>query len=364
MQDIQITTLTKDTLKEALDQNLYWKENNKVVPFSKKKAHWLLQNERIESNDVCAILAYQNDTLIAFIFLVPDYIQTQQGLEKIFWSTRWWVHSKYENSVLSTYTKKLSLDAVKSKVLIKHIDINTLEYYKKQSFKEFAKRDKYIFVFSLDYNLIVNKISSLRTVAPLLKIVTKLSYAAVASVNKLKLNKFSKKLTYQYFDTLDSSAWDFIKKHCENDLIPKSKAYINWQIDNQQYLKTSATNKAPYKCLLSSVSHNIYNSNFLVVKENKKIGFISALIRADEFVLRYFLCKKEDYDLCLTAVMHHFIKSKCTYILTDNTDLGKQIQKQYICVYTNKKQQYSLAHHAINYNFTSALIQDQDGNFS
>lgn len=37
MQDIQITTLTKDTLKEALDQNLYWKENNKVVPFSKKK---------------------------------------------------------------------------------------------------------------------------------------------------------------------------------------------------------------------------------------------------------------------------------------------------------------------------------------
>lgn len=364
MQDIKIISLTKKMLEDALKHDLYWDKNSKVVPFSKNKAKWLLQNERIENEDICAILGYENDELISFVYMVPDYIKTDKGFEKIFWSNRWWVHEKYENSVLSTYTKKLSIEAVNKQVLIKYVGSETLEYYRKQSFKKFGKRNKYIFVFSLDYHLIINKAKFLKNLSPLLKVITKLSHVSVASINKLKISRNKRKLSYTYLDSIDDTAWAFIEKYCENDLIPKSKAYLNWQINNNQYVEIDATNTLPYKCLLSSISYKIFNSNFLVLSNSKVVGFISVLIRGDEFVLRYFLSNKENYNLCLEALMHNFIRSKCTYILTDDEVLGEHIQQRFISIYTNKKEQFSLAHNDINYNFDNMVINEQDGHFA
>lgn len=363
MQDIKITALTKSMLVDALQQNLYWDANKKVVPFSKQKAKWLLKNERIENNDVCAILGYENDKLISFVYLIPDYLKTKNGSKKVYWSNRWWVHEKYENSVLPSYTKTLSLDATQKQVLVRYVGDETLEYYKKQAFTKFGKRNKYIFVFSLDYHLIINKIKALKKIAPLLKITASFSHFSIAVLNKLKIYKNKKNIAYKYLETIDDNAWEFIKKHCENDLIPKSKSYINWQIDNQQYYVTKPSNKPHYKCLLSSVSHKIHNSNFLVISKNETIGFISVLVRDNEFILRYFLSNQKNYKLCLTALMDHFITSKCTYILTDDEVLGKAIKQAFISTYANKKAQFSLAHDTIDFNFDDAIINQQDGHF-
>ncbi|AUP77250.1 hypothetical protein [Flavivirga eckloniae] len=364
MQNINITPLTKEMLEDALSQNLYWGENTKVVPFSKNKAKWLLENERIQSEDICAILGYEEDELISFIYLVPDYLATDQGQQKVYWSNRWWIHEKYENSVLSTYSKRLSIESVKEQVLVKYVGEETLEYYKKQSFIEFGKRDKYIFVFSLDHNLIVTKVKSLKPLTPLLKVVTYLSRFFISTINKLKISISNRKTTYKNIDTVDDTVWEFIEKKCEGDLIPKSKAYINWQIDNKQYIDTNGSKETPYKCLVSSVSYKIFNENILVFSNNKIVGFFSALIRGDEYVLRYFLPDEDYYSHCLDILMKRFIKSKCTYILTDNENLGKQIHHKFLCIYANKKEQVSLAHSSINYNFTNVKISEQDGHFA
>ena len=99
MDDIKIISLTKNMLEHALKHDLYWGKNNQVVPFSKNEAKWLLQNERIQSEDLCAVLGYEDDELISFVYMVPDYLQTDQGHQKVYWSNRWWIHKKYENSV-------------------------------------------------------------------------------------------------------------------------------------------------------------------------------------------------------------------------------------------------------------------------
>ncbi len=364
MQDIKITSLTRKMLEDAIKHNLYWGEGTKVVPFSKNKAIWLLENERIKNDDVCAILGYEKNELISFIYMVPDYIQTNEGRQKIYWSNRWWVHDKYKNSVLSAYTKKISLDTVKEQVLIKYVGAETLEYYRKQSFTKFGKRKKYIFVFSLDYNLIIGKMKALKPLTPLLKLITQFSRFLITSINILKISLSNKNVAFKHIKSINDSTWDFIEKECRNDLIPKSKTYINWQIDNTQYVEINNSNITSYKCLVSSISYKIYNENLLVLKENKIVGFISALIRGDEFVLRYFLPKENYYNHCLDALMLNFIKSKCTYILTDNEDLGKEIQKKFTFIYANKKEQFSLAHNSVKHDFTNLQISEQDGHFA
>ncbi len=361
MKDLQVISLTRSALKNALEQNLYWKNDSEFVPFSKSKALWLLKNKRIEDDDVCGILGLENNILVSFIYLIPDYLRTSKGVSKIYWSSRWWVTEKYKNSILSAYTKRLSLEATKNQVIIKYLGTDTLEYYKKQPYTEFSERSRYIFIFNLDSHLILNKFGFLKMITPVIKGVTSLSHAIVALVNKRKIK--TKDIVCEYISNLNDESWEFVEKHVKNDLIPKTKDYINWQIDNSQYT-INENNKLPYRCLISSVSNKIHNKTFFVKQNNTVIGFVSVLVRGNEFVTRYFLCEEDNYKSCLDALMKHFIESKCTFLLTEDEVLGHHIKKRFMSIYTDKRQLVSLAHNTLDLDFSNKKVYQQDGHFA
>ncbi len=362
MKDLQVISLTRSALKNALEQNLYWKNDSKFVPFSKSKALWLLRNERIEDDDVCAVLGLEHNTLVAFIYLIPDWINTKEGIHKIYWSSRWWVSDDYKTSILSTYLRKVSLESVQNQMIIKYLVNETEEYYKKQPFTRFSSRERYIMLFDLNHNFIVSKVKPLRIALPLLKVFTKISHAFISVINKRRIN--SKDISYEYLSQIDSNAWNFIKKHCDSDLIKKTKTYINWQIDNNQYVIAKDEHKFSQNCLISSISSNIYNLNFLISKTTKKIGFISALVRRNEFVLRYFLSDEENHNTCMDALVDNFIKSKCSILIVEDEILGKKIASKFLNIYSNKRKIYSLAHHDVALNFENKDVHQQDGNFA
>ncbi len=357
--NLNIKKLTKKQLEEALEQNLYWGDDISLVPFSKSKARWLLKNERIKNDDVCAILSIENKNLVSFIFLIPDWIHTNNGMTKIFWSNRWWVHEKYKNSILSTYTQNFSLESTKNQVIIKFIGDDTIEYYKKQPFTEFSKKTRYIFVFGLEEQQILSRLSFLKFLTPLLKLISKSSNFLITKINANKTA--TKELQYKSVNVINDDEWRFIEKHTLNDLIPKSKNYINWQIDNSQYTNTKST---PYRCLVTSISRRIYNVNFFVIRNNEIIGFISSLVRDNEYITRYFLCDIENYNFCLDALMENFIKTQCIYLLVEDEGLGKKINNKFIKIYKNLKEQISLAHNDIDIDFKNKKVYQQDGHFA
>ncbi|WP_396601138.1 hypothetical protein [Algibacter sp. R77976] len=362
-EDLKIITLTKTLLKEALDNNTYWSYNTKNIPFSKSKAKWLLENSRIEDEDVCAILGYENQDLVSFIYIIPDLINTPKGAKKMFWSSRWWVAEKYKDTILSTYTRNLSLSATKNKTIIKYIGQETIPYYKKQPFTEFSKRTKHIIVFSLDLQLLLNKIKILRRVKPIIKLLSILSFYLTALINKIKNYKQVKNLDYEYLSFIDKHAWSFIEPFLKNDLVLKTPEYINWQIDNNQYTQTKNKNNSSHFCLINSSGNNMYNLSFLIKKEDI-IGFISILITNKEFHVRYFITDDKNYDNCVDALMDNFIKSKATILHTENDRLGKHISKKYFKTYSKKRELFSLVHNDIDLNTENYNVYEQDGNFA
>ncbi|MEC3908024.1 hypothetical protein VOI54_13415 [Tamlana sp. 2201CG12-4] len=360
MKDLQIVSLTRSKLKNALEQDLYWQNGTEFVPFSKSKALWLLKNNRIADDDICAILGMENNALVSFIYLIPDLIETEKGPLKIYWSSRWWVAEKYKESILSVYTKRVSLEETKNQVIIKHLGTDTLDYYKKQPYTAFSKRNRYIFVFNLDHHLFINKFPFFKVASPLIKGVSNFSHYLIALLNKIKFQTAS--LSYDYVSSINETTWLFIEKHVANDLVLKSKDYINWQIDNSQY--TLKTNNIKHKCLISSISNAIYNTSFFIKLDGETVGFISVLIRENEFVTRYFLCDNEYYKYCLDALMEHFTTSKCTFLLTEDEVLGSHIDKTFFSIYKNKRKLVSLAHHDIDIDFSNKKVYQQDGHFA
>ncbi|WP_298555601.1 hypothetical protein [uncultured Algibacter sp.] len=362
-EDLEIITLTKALLKEAVDNNTYWGYQSKNIPFSKSKAKWLLENDRIENDDVCAILGYEKQDIVAFIYMIPDLINTPQGIKKVFWSRRWWIADKYKDTILSTYTRSLSFKAIKNQAIIKYIGQETIPYYEKQPFTKFSKRNKHIIVFSLDSELLLNNIRKLRTVKPLVKLISSLSYNFTAIINKFKNKKRVKGLTYEYISFIDNHSWKYIEPFLKNDLVVKTPVYINWQIDNSQYTQVKNKYKSSHYCLINSSTSNIYNLNFLVKKETI-IGFISILVRNTEFHIRYFITSEDNYDYCVDALMDNFILAKATIIHTENDKLGRSLNRRYFSTHTKKREIFTLVHKDVNLETKNIHITDQDGNFA
>jgi len=362
-QGFRTIQVTKSVLREALKDNLYWK-NTRVVPFSKNKAHWLLDNSRIEENDLCAVLGYENDELVSFVYMVPDWLNTDQGSKKVYWCRRWWIIDKYRDSVLATYTMNEAVSAVNNQVLIKYLGREVVEFYKKQPYVNFSPRTRCIILFSVNVDLLVAKVNKLTSFKKLLKPLGSMSLSLMNALNSLKVKGNIKDVECNYSSTIDDSIWNFISETCEKDIIPKSKEYINWQLSEEQYTQTTELNKLPYNCLIASISNDIYPITFSILKEGKIIGFVSYLVRNKEFEIKYFITLEECLDKCLDVLMHHFIKANTDTLLTENDTLGKYLQEKYHSVYINKRELNALAHKDIDFDFTNSKIYDRDGHFA
>lgn len=364
MNNLEVITITKHKLEEAIQNNTFW--NGKAeAPFSKNKAKWMLENNRAIADDPLAVMAYDGNKIIALIYLVPDLITTNNNLtKKVFWSQRWWVADKYKDTVLSTYIKKLSLNTCNNHVLVKFLGDNTKAYYKKQPFTEFSERKRYIIIFSLDYELLVYKKASLKKAASLIKVADKVSRKIIAKLNRSKAKINTSLVSYNSVSSIDDELWLFLRKHCSNDIVPKDKAYINWQINNNQYhTVNNKENKPDYRCLLGSISNKIYNSNFVVKNDNKVIGFVSGFVSNNRFIVRYFISDKNFYDHCIKVLIKALINAECTILQTENNELGAYVMNKFFKIYADVKPLVSLIHNDIDADMNNVLITDQDGNF-
>jgi hypothetical protein len=364
MKNLEVITLTKETLRAAVTENKFW-ANTYEAPFSLNKANWLLENSRAEDLDVFAILGYENYTIIAFVYLMPDFIKGQEGnTKKIFWSQKWWISDKFQGSVLPAYVKNMSIDACNNQVIVRFLGDNTNAYYEKQPFTKFAIRKRFIILFSLDYQLLVSKKASLKKLTPILKSVDKLSRYIVSFINNIKISKRSIGVVYENVEYIDNNTWRFIQEHIKNDVVPKTKDYINWQITNNQYLQiNSDSQNMKQKCLLDSISKKIYNINIVVKKGNEVVGFISGLVSGKRFTLRYFIASDMHFNDCLKILIEHLIKHKCTILQTENSKVGEAIITKYAKVYADVKELISLKHNDVSVDLNDVMITDQDGNF-
>ncbi len=361
---LEIISLTKRDLKKAVDLNTYWSDSYEA-PFSKNKTIWMLDNNRADDDDVLATLAYENYRLVAFVGFIPDWVKTNsQDIKKIFWSQRWWIVDEYKTTILSAYTKNASLSAVNNQVFVKFFGVHTEGYYKKQPFTRFAKRDRYIILYNLNSDLLIYKNQNLKKFKLVLKFLDRVTFKTISFLNRVVSRSRVKLLSINDITLLDDHTWNFVKKHCDDDVVPKTLEYINWQISNDQYHNLEHDEPKPsYQCLLGSISSRIYNLNFSVKKNNKVIGFISANIKDDRFVVRYFLTNEANFNFCIDALMERFIKSKCKVIQTENSVLGECLKKRYVDIYYNTRTLFSLFHNDINENFESRTLNDQDGYF-
>jgi hypothetical protein len=363
MANIEVIGLTKKMLSEAIDQNTYWKDNH--APLPKGKAIWLVSNDRIEEDDYCGVIGYEDNKMISFIFMFPDLINTiNNQINKVYWMISWWVHPTYKDTVLGTYIYNEAVNLAGKQILIKSYAENVNTFYEKQPFTVISSRLRHTVFFSLDPSMLIGRFRFLKPFKLLLKSIDTFVYFVIRTLNKIKFKKRTKELLYDYVNQLDDDAWKFIAPLCENDLIHKTKEYVNWQISNNQYTQTPISNKHPYRALQTGISNNIHIHNLNIIKDNEIIGFLSYIINFNELNVKYFLVKEEhNYDLCVDALIENFTTVRTKFMFTDDTKLSNNITKRYKTIFTHRVHKKGLAHNDTNLDFENSEILNRDGHF-
>ncbi|WP_108868380.1 hypothetical protein [Aquimarina aquimarini] len=360
-ENLEIVALTKKMLREGIEKNTYW--IGALAPLPKSKALWLISNSRIEEEEYCGVIGYADKKMISFVFMFPDLLNTPEK-NKVYWMISWWVDKKFKDTILGTYIYNEAVNLTGKQVLIKSYAENVTTFYKKQPFTVIASRLRHTIFFSLDASMLIGRFKFLKSFKFILDRVDATVASVIRLINRSKVRNKTKSLTYNYMYQLDDITWEFVAPLCKNDLIYKTKEYVNWQINPSQYMQTPISAKHPYTSLQTGVSNNIYIHNVAIIKENQIIGFLSYIINYNEFNVKYFLVKEEvHYDTCIDALIENFIQKKAKFIFTDDTKLSDAITKRYTTIFTHRVMKKGLAHNETNLNFENSNMLNRDGHF-
>lgn len=361
--DLQIIGVTKKMLREAVAKNTYWKGS--LTPFPKSKALWLLSNSRIEEEDYCGVIGYEGEKMISFIFMFPDLLNNKE-LEptKVYWMISWWVDKQFKNTVLGTYIYNEAVNLTGKQILIKSYAENVNSFYEKQPFTVIASRLRHTIFFSLDASMLIGKFKFLKTFRFILDKIDAVTAAIIRLLNRPKAKSRTRELSYEYINQIEDITWDFIEPLCKNDLIYKTKEYVNWQLHNMQYTQTPIPKKHPYKSLQTGTSNNIYIHNLKIMKQDTIIGFLSFVINYNELNVKYFLVGEEDnYNVCVDVLIENLIEKKAKFIFTDDTKLSDTITKRYKTIFTHRVTKKGLAHKETKLGSQKLEMLNRDGHF-
>ena len=347
-----VETVTKQQLQPAL-KNIHWKGEN--YPFSKDKAAWILENKRITDDDICLLMAREEQNLVAFIWLVPDFLNAISGPpQKVYWINHWWVNNTYEKTVLGAYLFKEALGLTQNKVILKAYAEKAHDFYERQPFSTISEYTRYTIFFGLGPDMVLAKYPNLKFLKIPIAVVGGIFSIINRKLNVLKAKRGLAQISITAVNNLEGDIWGFIKTHCQEDLIIKDQDYMNWHLSAVQFPSADKPNNRSADSSICS---------YVVKNSAETIGFLSFLKTGKEAYLKYFLCSKEHHNIMVDAFLKKVLEHKLYHVYTDNGEILNTIRKKFTTIFVYGATKKAMAHNAIVHELAGFDVKEQDGHF-
>ncbi|QLG46687.1 GNAT family N-acetyltransferase [Costertonia aggregata] len=360
-ENIEVKVYNKAQLRTIAETNEFWEKAGPLV-ISKNKVLWMLRSPRIEEEDTCLMIGLADEKLIAFIHIIADELNTDSSA-KVYWMNEWWVQKEYQDTVLGMYMYNDALKRMGHKVLVKSNAESANEFYRKQPFTPIQNRKRFTIFFSLNVDSIIVKFPFLKPTRAILSLFETISFKLVNSWNKVKLKNKTKELSYEYIHEIDVNTWRFAEKFLKNDLIKKDRAYVSWQLSQEQYIAAPIYDKIHNTARIGGTNTTVEIKTFNVYSESNIIAFISLLSFGNEAYIKYFLVSDNNFDSAVNALIENCIALKRSYIFTDNEKLAKHISKNFTKVFVYNVLKTAWAHNSIDAQIVDLKTKEQDGQF-
>ena len=198
-------------------------------PLTKLRALSQFHNPRAQGEDTALIIAYEKDTLIGLVGLLPHLINGQ-GSQPACSNTCWWAHpEKGKQVAIPLFLKAFALCG--QRMFMTDCTPHTIGILRKTNWFEFPETPKGIRGF-LKFNLheiIPRKLPSARKLLPLLKFSDQAMNILLAPYLILMRSRFSSEdLKVEILSSLNKEQYQFIENHSPNEFTRRSGKELEW----------------------------------------------------------------------------------------------------------------------------------------
>jgi GNAT superfamily N-acetyltransferase len=278
------------------------------LPISKHRAISHINNPRTDNSDTLLLLAYDDDVLVGYLGILPDWIYDKQGnKDKCGWLSCMWIDEQNRGKGIS---KKLVTQALKSwdqKILVTEFTTAAKGLYDKTgAFKDLQiKEGLRLYVRSDLARLLPPKGKIFSKLRPLWNLVD----LGANIFLDLRFLRHSKTIDphWKYPEKIDLEIEQFIKSKQESQIFKRGEKELNW-ILNYPWIISAQPDELSQKYHFSSVA-GIFEFTPVKLKnsQGKLIAFILFARRDGSLKIPYCYFDQEVLSQVLDCIRWHLV---------------------------------------------------------
>lgn len=323
---MQILEIKVSELVDFVEGNL-WKSLT-PKPISDLRAISQSQNPRAKSDDVALLIAFENETLVGLVGLLPDYIHGDSG-QLAYSNSCWWANpDKGKHLAVPLFLKAFSL--CNQRMFMTDCTPHTITILEKTKLFDFPEVEPGIRGF-LKFNLhelIPAKIPSTRILKPILKLADKILNSLNFPFRKITSAKFLKHgLKIELVNSFSPELVSFIETNSKNEYTRRSAADLEW-ITRLPWIKKSGTATPQTINYPFSYSVKSFEQYWLKVSEQGKvIGLLFISVRDSHMKIPYAYFDQEDAVQLLKVIYGQAILKNVVTLTIFNSKLTGMMEK-------------------------------------
>ena len=312
-------------LKNKLDDVDFW--DTPILPITPYRAYSHIKNPRAHDNDICLIVAVDNQKVNGYIGILPDNIFINDQKEKVGVLSSWWVNeqSKWLGGLLLFQAMK----AYNGSIIAMHYSKDANNVYEKSGLFV-PLRDQKGKIFFNNINLkkrLIVKFNFIRYFGLFIEIIEKvisIIYSIPLILWKLRNARFN---NFEYTNIVNKEIYDFVKQNRKTELFRRGIDSLNWLLNYKWVFNGPLNDRLSKRYRFSSVISKLEFFPIKLYNSKEMIGFVIIRIRNERITMPYIYYKKEGLKHIANLICYHIIELNAYSLELYHPDLIDEINK-------------------------------------
>ncbi|MFH1159525.1 MAG: GNAT family N-acetyltransferase [bacterium] len=323
---MQIQFYNREQLAELIESDFF--KNLDKIPITYHRALSHIHNPDCSEDDILLWVAYENESLMGYVGVLPGVCYINGIPEKIYWLSCFWVDEPYRNSNLASSLFFPLIKRYKDQLFISNFapslgkTYQSLGIFHPTTFKT-GHRFYLVFCFA---DIIISRIPKASFLKPFLRGIDNF-FNLFLSVRTLAYKKFERKfhlVENSFFDEYFQSFIDFF--HKENKYIKRAAEHFEWIIAYPWVLQ-GKSDKESQRYFFSSKSEQFEYCSLKIYQEKKLLGFILLKIRDKALTISYVYAIDDVVKDIVAYILIKAHKEKLKIITSFDKRLANTIKK-------------------------------------
>jgi GNAT superfamily N-acetyltransferase len=298
------------------------------IPISKHRAVSQINNPRASDDDILLVVQFDEDKVVGYLGVLPDYIFQQDEYHKAGWLSCFWIDEDYKSRNIAANLFRRIIRTWDQRILITNLVPWTGPVYEKTGLFLPSQHKTGIrgYMRSNLSEILPPKGRMFKRITPLLKI-TDFVINIFGDVRFWFFKGYIlSNSRCEHLNHIDRASGDFINGHNKNNWNQRGPAELEWIMNNPWILAGTEVDYNGSRYYFSSFSKSFfYQAVKFTDKQNNITGWALFCIRNSSITIPYVFSDPDHYDVISKMLVNTMLHMKLNMITTFNEEMVKSL---------------------------------------